>query len=160
MPVYRDDLDHFVGLLVGKDMLPYVDRGDLERTVKAVMRPIHFVPETMTVQAFVKDAQRHRAHLAVVVDEYGGTAGIVTLEDAMEQVVGDIMDEGEEEEPEYVQINESEYRVDGGFSLDELSEGDRVAHSGVVFTVEAVEGKRASSVRVQILPRTEVEETV
>lgn len=186
MPVYEDDLDHIVGLLVGKDMLPYVARGDLDRPVKSIMRPIHFVPETMTVQAFVKDAQRHRAHLAVVVDEYGGTAGTVTLEDAMEEVVGDIMDEGEREEPEYERVGEGEYRVDGGFGLDELSElihvklednshetvagflmnqtekipevGDRFEHAGVLFTVETVDGKRASSVRVQILQRPEVQE--
>lgn len=186
LPVYRDDLDHITGLLVGKDLLPRVARGELDRPLKELARPIHFVPETMTVQAFVKDAQRHRAHLAVVVDEYGGTAGIVTLEDAMEEVVGDIMDEGEHEEPEYEQVSEGEYRVDGGLSLDELSElirvrledeshetvagflmnqtekipevGDRIEHSGVVFTVEAVDGKRASTVRVQILPRSEVQE--
>lgn len=188
MPVYRDDLDHIVGLLVGKDLLPRVSHGDFDRPIKDVMRPIHFVPETMTVQAFVKDAQRHRAHLAVVVDEYGGTAGIVTLEDAMEEVVGDIMDEGEEEEPAYEQVAENEYRVDGGFRLDELRElvhvdledgahetvagflmdrtekipevGDRVEHAGIVFTVEAVDGKRASVVRVQVGPTPEVQETV
>lgn len=186
VPVFRDDLDHITGLLVGKDLLPRVARGEIDRPVRDFVRPIHFVPETMTVQAFVKDAQRHRAHLAVVVDEYGGTAGIVTLEDAMEEVVGDIMDEGEQEEPEYEQVGEGEYRVDGGFSLDELSDlinvrledeshetvagflmnqtekilevGDRFEHSGVMFTVEAVDGRRASSVRVQILPRSEVQE--
>lgn len=186
MPVFRDDLDHITGLLVGKDLLPSVARGELDRPVRELIRPIHFVPETMTVQAFVKDAQGHRAHLAVVVDEYGGTAGIVTLEDAMEEVVGDIMDEGEHEEPEYEQVGEGEYRVDGGFSLDELSElvhipledeshetvagflmdqnekvpevGDRIEHSGIEFTVEAVDGKRASQVRVRILPQSEAQE--
>lgn len=186
MPVFREDMDHLVGLLVGKDLLPSVARGELDKPIKSLIRPLHFVPETMTVQAFVKDAQRHRAHLAIVVDEYGGTAGMVTLEDAMEQVVGDIMDEGEFEEPEYELVGENVYRVDGGFNLDDLSDligvkfedeshetvagflmhqtekipevGDRLEHSNVVFTVEEVEGRRASAVRVELLPSEETQE--
>jgi len=144
-----------------------------------LMRPPHFVPETMTAQQFVNDARRHRAHLAVVVDEYGGTEGIVTLEDAIEEVVGDIRDEDEHEEPAYKQLAEGTYRVEGGLPLDELSEvigiplvdeahetvggflmekaekvlesGDEIELAGVRFTVEACEGKRASTVRVQLL---------
>lgn len=186
MPVFREDMDHLVGLLVGKDLLPSVARGDLDKPIKSLIRPLHFVPETMTVQAFVKDAQRHRAHLAIVVDEYGGTAGMVTLEDAMEQVVGDIMDEGEFEEPEYELVGENVYRVDGGFNLDDLSDligvkfedeshetvagflmhqtekipevGDTLEYSNVVFTIEEVEGRRASAVRVVLRPTADVQE--
>ncbi|MFA6240737.1 MAG: hemolysin family protein, partial [Candidatus Hydrogenedentales bacterium] len=98
MPVYRDSLDCVVGVLLAKDLIPCIARGELQRTIKGLIKPVHFVPAMMTVQQFVADAQRHRAHLAVVVDEYGGTAGIVTLEDAVEQVVGEIMDEDEQEE--------------------------------------------------------------
>lgn len=179
MPVYEDDLDHISGILVMKDVLPDFAAGELDRPIKALARPAHFVPETMTVRDFVKEAQRHRYHLAMVVDEYGGTAGIVTLEDAIEEVVGEIMDEHEKSALPYEQIGEGEYRVQGSFPLDELSDligvsfvdkehetvagflmnhieripetGDHLEHSGVGFTVEACEGKRASSVRVRVL---------
>lgn len=176
MPVYRDDLDHITGILFAKDLLPSFAKGDLQRKVRTLARPPYFVPETMTAPGFVKDAQRHRSHLAIVVDEYGGTEGIVTLEDAIEQVVGEIMDEDEQEERAYEKISEGRYRVEGSLALDELSEligvqiedeehetlagflmeqtdkipevGDQISHRGVVFTVEAVDGKRAATVHV------------
>lgn len=183
MPVYREGLDYVRGILLAKDLLPSFSKGDMDRTIKGLLRPAHFVPVTMTVQQFVADAQRHRAHLAIVVDEYGGTAGIVTLEDAMEQVVGDIMDEDEFEELGYHKVADDEYVVEGGLALDDLSEligvnlqdeehetiagylmdqtdrilepGDQIESTGVRFTVEACEGKRVSSVRLKILPPPE-----
>jgi len=180
MPVYREGLDYVRGILLAKDLLPSFAKGDMERTIKALLRPSHFVPVTMTVQQFVADAQRHRAHLAIVVDEYGGTAGIVTLEDAMEQVVGDIMDEDELEELGYLRVADDEYVVEGGLALDDLNKlvgidlqdeehetvagflmdqtdrileaGDQIESAGIRFTVEACEGKRVSSVRLKLLP--------
>jgi CBS domain containing-hemolysin-like protein len=179
MPVYHEDLDHITSVLFAKDLLPSYSKGQSDRLVRELARPPHYVPETMTVHNFIKNVQRLRSHLAVVVDEYGGTEGIVTLHDAIEQVVGDILDEGEEE-PLVRQIAEGVYRVDGGLSLDELQEwisvslgetehqtvagfimersekipavGDEVSFDGITFTVEQVEGKRASVVRVQIAP--------
>ena len=180
MPVYADDLDHVTGLLVAKDLLPSFAKGDLEEPVRTFVRPAHFVPETMTIQQFVNEAQRRRTHLAIVVDEYGGTAGIVALEDALEEVVGEIMDEDEQEEPGCEQIEPDVYRVEGGFPLDELNAaldaeleddehetvagfmmkqidkvpepGDQVTHRGIRFTVEACDGKRVETLRVQVLP--------
>ena len=179
MPVYRENMDQIVGTLVAKDLLPYISRGETDRKLQGLIRPPHFVPATMTVRQFVQDAQRHRTHLAVVVDEYGGTAGIVTLEDAMEQVVGDIMDEGEHEEPGFTQREDGVYALDGDFSLDDLNDllgtklndeehetiagflmhlsekvlepGDTLDKEGVRFTVAECEGKRVSSVLVQVL---------
>lgn len=178
MPVYKDSPDAMIGVLFAKDLIPCIARGELERTIKGLIKPVHFVPAMMTVQQFVADAQRHRAHLAVVVDEYGGTAGIVTLEDAVEQVVGDIMDEDEQEEPGYLKLGELEYQIEGGMPLDELSEllgvdlhddehetlagflmaksekvlesGDAIEHEGVRFTVEVCDGKRVSCVRAEL----------
>src|SRR5690606_42105399 len=98
VPIYRDDLDHITGVLFMKDLLPSVAKGDLQRSVQTLARPPYFVPEIMSVKRFVEDIQRQRVHLAVVVDEYGGTAGIVTLHDAIEAVVGDILDPSDEEE--------------------------------------------------------------
>lgn len=178
VPVYRENMDQVVGVLVAKDLLPFISRGEKEHRVQSLIRPAHFVPATMTVQQFVRDAQRHRTHLAIVVDEYGGTAGIVTLEDAMEQVVGDIMDEGEHEEPGFKQMEDGVYALEGDFSLDDLNEllgtqlhdeehetiagflmhrsekilepGDTVESEGVRFTVAECEGKRVASVLVQV----------
>lgn len=186
MPVYREDLDHIEGVLVMKDLLPSVAKGDLSAEISRFMRPPLFVPETMTIAQFVRSAQQHRSHLAVVVDEYGGAAGIVTLEDAIEEVVGDIMDEGEQETPLHERLDERVYRVDGSLSLDELNDmlgialedeehetlagflmaqsdkvlepGDRVVHSGVVFVVERCAGKRAETVRVELPPEIGVPE--
>lgn len=183
MPVYREGLDYVRGILLAKDLLPSFAKGEMDRTIKGLLRPAHFVPVTMTVQQFVADAQRHRAHLAIVVDEYGGTAGIVTLEDAMEQVVGDIMDEDEFEELGYHKVADDEYVVEGGLALDDLNAligvdlqdeehetvagflmdqtdrilepGDQIESAGVQFTVEACEGKRVSSVRLKLLPPPE-----
>lgn len=179
MPVYEDDLDHVVGVLVAKDLLPSLGKDEMNRPVRALARAPYFVPATMTVRQFIRGAQRHRSHLAIVVDEYGGTEGIVTLDDALMEVVGDIQDEDEQEEPDFEQIGERAYRVKGSLPLDELSEllgvkledeshetvagflmnqtnkvpepGDGIIHSGVRFTVEACDGKRASTVRIQLL---------
>jgi CBS domain containing-hemolysin-like protein len=183
MPVYSEDLDDITGILVAKDLLPSFAQGELSRPVKTLVRPPYFVPETMTVQQFVKDAQRHRTHLAAVVDEYGGTAGIVTLQDAIEEVVGDILDEDEQEAPAYELLSPGEYRLKGSLTLDKLSElvgvsiedeehttvagflmyqthkipevGDQLQYSGLLFTVEACDGKRASAVRIRVLPKEE-----
>lgn len=181
MTVYSESMDKVVGVLVAKDLLPFIARGETDHKIQGLIRPAHFVPATMTVQQFVRDAQRHRTHLAIVVDEYGGTAGIVTLEDAMEQVVGDIMDEGEQEEPGFTRMEEGVYVLEGDFSLDDLNEllgtvlhddqhetvagflmhrsekvletGDTIECDGVRFTVADCDGKRVSSVLVQILTK-------
>ena len=187
VPIYKDDLDDITGVLFAKDLLPSLTAGQTDRVVKTLARPPHFVPHTMSVQGFIKDVQRLRSHLAVVVDEYGGTKGIVTLHDAIEQVVGDIQDEGDDEPPPYEQLGEGVFRVDGGLPLDELSdligipmedeehntvagflmdrgekvlsEGDQIQHGGMLFTVEAVDGKRASTVRIEIVGRAAEEQT-
>ncbi len=187
MPVYRDDLDHITGVLFSKDLLPYITRGELDHTIQGLLKPVHFVPVTMTARQFVADARRRRAHLAVVVDEYGGTAGLVTLEDAIEQVVGDIEDEGDLEQPGYTQLGEGEYRVEGslplhdfngltgvdledeghetiaGFLMNRIEKipepGDTIEHGGLVFTIEKCDGKRVESVRVQPAPRRDTAET-
>jgi putative hemolysin len=184
VPVYAEDLDHITGILFMKDLLPSFAKGDRQREVRELARPAYFVPEIMTVKRFVEDTQRQRVHLAIAVDEYGGTAGIVTLQDAIEEVVGDIP--AEEEEPEFVKVSDTEYRMDGSFSLDEFNEltgiavedeehetlggflmdlsekvlepGDVIEHPGAVFRVEKMDGKRVESVRVDITPQPQEED--
>jgi len=178
IPVFKDDLDHITGVLYAKDTLPSVTAADLARPVKTLARPPHFVPETMSVQGFIKHVQRLRSHLSIVVDEFGGTEGVVTLQDAIEEVVGDINVEGEEEERLYEDLGQGVYRVMGsmplgefndltgipiedeehqtvaGFLMDKtdkvLAVGDHFAHADISFTVEEVDGKRASALRIEI----------
>lgn len=178
IPVYKEDLDDIIGILYAKDLLPAVDRGELEHPVTPLLRKAHFVPETMTVAEFMKTAQRLRTHLAIVVDEYGGTEGLVTLQDALREVVGDIGEDDEFEAPLYTRIKEDVFQVDGSLPLDELSEltgvavqdeehttvagfvmahsdrvpqvGDEIEAGGLRCRVEEVKGKRLSRLRIQV----------
>ena len=95
----------------------------MQKPIRDLMRPAYFVPETKRADTLFEEMQERKIHLAVVVDEYGGTAGLVTIEDLVEEIVGDIKDEYDvNEEAEYTQIGEDEYVVDGGMNLEDLNE--------------------------------------
>lgn len=173
MPVCHESIDSVVGILYAKDLLPLAENGANDEPILPLVRKVHFVPETMSVASFMKAVQKMRTHLAIVVDEYGGTEGLVTLEDALREVVGDTVDEDEDEEPMIEDLGGGVYRADGGYSLLEFkeltgielpdeehttiagflmdqtekipAEGDTIVHGGIVFTVEAVDGKRVST---------------
>jgi CBS domain containing-hemolysin-like protein len=123
LPVYDGDVDHIVGLIHAKDLLKHFARGDHDFKLERILRPINQTPEQKKVDELLHDMRLKKAHMMVVIDEYGGTAGIVTLEDVLEEIVGEIRDEydaAEEEPLEIVSPNEA--LVDGGFSMDELNE--------------------------------------
>lgn len=124
IPVYEEDIDNIKGLLYAKDLLRLWNNGEAaQKTVRDLIRPAYFVPETKRADMLFKEMQERKVHLAVIVDEYGGTAGIVTIEDLVEEIVGDIKDEYDfNEEAEYVKLSENEYLVDGGMNLDDLNE--------------------------------------
>ena len=122
MPVYREDLDHITGILYAKDLLPVMEEGGMDRSVSAYMRQPHFAPATMSVGNFVKMAQRLRIHIAIVVDEFGGTEGLVTLQDAIREVVGDIGEEDDEEEPMLTAIGPREWQLAGNCPLEEFEQ--------------------------------------
>lgn len=179
MPAYRENLDNITGILYAKDLLSLVDRGELEAPIKPLLRKANYVPETMTVLEFMKSVQHLRSHLAIVVDEYGGTEGLVTLQDALREVVGELEDDWRDEPPLYTELRQNVYQVDGSLPLDELETltgvpvnddehttvagflmeqsdkvlevGDRIEHEGVRYTVEEVDGKRVSRLKIQIL---------
>jgi len=187
MPVHEDNLDHIVGVLVVKDLLQHLTEDSLDKPIGPLARPASFVPETMTVREFVKDAQRKRMHMSIVVDEYGGTEGIATLEDAIEEVVGDIRDEEDEDPEQYrrqpdgslvvdgrlplddlcdligVKLEDDEHQTVAGFFMDHTNKipenGDRLVQNGLVFTVDRVDGKRTSSLHVQVSDADEKEQT-
>ena len=125
LPVYEDSLDHVIGILFVKDLLaelskePAVPRAPL----RELLRPPWFVPESKAVDDLLREFRRTRSHMAIVVDEYRAVAGVVTIEDALEEIVGEIADESDkEEEVDLVRINESTLEVDGRIHIDELNE--------------------------------------
>ena len=123
IPVYEDSIDEIVGILYAKDLLPFLKGPVTERpSLRSILRTPVFVPESMSVDDLLHEFQRRKVHLAIVLDEYGGTAGVVTIEDLLEEIVGEIQDEYDEEEPMIVQLTDDEARVDGRASVDDLEE--------------------------------------
>jgi len=175
-PVFTESLDDIVGVVHAKDILSAL-RNTPEATVRAIMRPPLFVPGTREVEDVLADMKRLKTHLAVVLDEYGGTAGLVTMEDLLEEIVGEILDEHDEPSPPEptttageavvpgslhiaelnerygLTVSEDDYTTIGGFVFGSLGRlpvvGDRVAAGGSVFTVRAMNGRRIESVGVE-----------
>lgn len=122
IPVYRESLDDIIGILYVKDLLKMDGTNyEMKDVMKHLREPL-FVPETKKIDAMLKDFQKGRLHMAVVMDEYGGTAGIVTMEDILEEIVGDIFDEYDEEDNEVTRISENHYIVDAGMNIDDFCE--------------------------------------
>jgi putative hemolysin len=176
IPVYDESLDDIVGVLHIKDMLtPRLSRSS---TVLNLAKPAYFVPETMPIEAVLEEFQRKRIHFAVVVDEHGGTAGAVTLDDVLGEIVGDITEERREgETPEIIFVGDGEFLVDGYASLGDLkekcgldvpvadfttlsgliyglsgkvpAEGQEIVHKGATYRVEVMAGRRIARVRIR-----------
>jgi CBS domain containing-hemolysin-like protein len=121
--VYDDTLDHVVGILYAKDLLAAVI-ADQEPPAgwASLVRPASFIPESKAIDSQLRDFKATRTHIAIVVDEYGGTAGLLTIEDILEEIVGDIRDENDWEEPPIVAEANTRFWVSGRVTLDELSE--------------------------------------
>ncbi|MFA5845129.1 MAG: hemolysin family protein [Coriobacteriia bacterium] len=122
LPVFHDTLDDIRGVLYAKDLLLEVGRGELRRGVAAVAREARFVPETKSVEELLVDMRSTKTHIAIVADEYGGTAGLVTIEDLIEEIVGDIFDEYDRDQPLVVELADGRLRVDARLPVDELNE--------------------------------------
>ena len=183
IPLYDEDIDNIVGIVYIKDLLKYVGKEvKVKGTLKNIMREPYFVPESKDCGELFKEMRLQRIQMAVVVDEYGGTAGIVTLEDIVEAVMGDIQDEYDEEEEEISKIDENTFTVEGtidieeideligrelpegdyetlaGFIMDELQcipkngEMNEVVFENVKFTVLEVEDRRIEKIKVEITP--------
>lgn len=119
IPVYKESFDTVVGLLYIKDLLPYIDAGgDFNWT--SLLRPAYFVPENKKIDELLTEFQTQRKHLAIVVDEYGGTCGVVTLEDILEEVLGEIADESDGVEKMYTQLDAHDYRFDAKILLNDF----------------------------------------
>ena len=108
IPVYEESRDNIKGVLYIKDLLPYLDKG-ADFKWQNLIRPAFFVPETKMIDDLLRDFQANKIHIAIVVDEFGGTSGIVTMEDIIEEIVGEINDEYDDEERTYVKLNDRTY---------------------------------------------------
>jgi CBS domain containing-hemolysin-like protein len=187
IPVYEGSIDNIVGLLYAKDLLAYLRNGHDDLSLRQILRPAYFVPETKKVDDLLREMQQHRIHMAIVVDEYGGTAGLVTVEDILEEIVGEIQDEYDEEEPVFEQVGEGEYIIDARMDLDDVNEllgtelstesgetlggliyctlgkvpepGDRLEVDGLEIEVLTVKGRRIGKVRGR-LEKRDSDETV
>jgi len=122
VPVFEENLDDIVGILYVKDTIPSLLAGELEAPVSSVMRDALFVPESMRVVELFNNMKGRHVHMAIVVDEYGGVAGIATLEDLLEEIVGEIQDEYDKENPSFLAEEDGSYLVQGHVSLEDLSD--------------------------------------
>ena len=187
IPVYEDDQDNIIGIVYVKDLLAYVGKKMPAKSLRDIMRTPMYVPESKICGDLFKEMTEKRTQMAVVVDEYGGTAGIVTLEDIVEAIVGNIQDEYDDEDEEISKINETTFTIDGMTNLEEVAEltgtelpegsYDTVAgfiikelgllpeegktyevnYKNLKLTVLSVDERRIDKVRVEILPSTEDE---
>jgi putative hemolysin len=180
-PVYRESLDDIVGVLHVRDLVEAIyDRGLAAVDLAQIVRPAYMVPETKDLAALLTEFRRTNQHLAIVIDEYGSTEGIVTLEDLLEEIVGEIEDEFDLPDETVERVDEDTVRIDGTFTIDDFNErfsvdlpedgfhtvagfvfgrlgraavpGDEVAHDGLRFQVESVEGQRIERLLVTFQP--------
>ncbi|HEV8054240.1 MAG: HlyC/CorC family transporter [Chloroflexi bacterium] len=123
VPVYEQSVDRVVGILYAKDLLPYLKGVDHSPNLRALLRTPVFVPESLSIDDLLHDLQRRKVHIAIVLDEYGGTAGLVTIEDLIEEIVGEIQDEYDlVEEPLVEKLSDDQARVDGRISVEDLAD--------------------------------------
>jgi len=186
LPVYEGTIDKIVGVVYAKDLLKYwINKGNKIKLAD-VMRPPLFVPETKIISALLKEMKAERVHIATVVDEYGGTSGLVTIEDILEEIVGDIQDEYDLEEEEFVEAGEGRYLVDARMDIDELSEklgleipkedfdtlggflvnmvnnipavNERIDYGNISFTITEADERRISRVEILVNREGELED--
>ena len=177
-PVIEDTIDEIVGIVLAKELLRVVGQSPASFSLRTLMRPLHVIPGSRAVEDVLADFQRLKEHMAIVLDEYGGTAGLVTMEDLLEEIVGEIWDEYDEAEVQQAPEASGEVVVPGGTNVGELNDrfglslpvgayatvggyvfgmlgrvpvvGDRVAGGGAVFTVREMDGRRVEAVAVDL----------
>jgi CBS domain containing-hemolysin-like protein len=177
-PVFEETIDNIVGIVLAKDLIPILRAPPPDFSLRTILRPVHVVPGSREVEEVLSDFKRLKEHLAIVLDEYGGTAGLVTMEDLLEEIVGEILDEYDEP-PDYperegadlvivpgntnigelnerfgLDVPDDAYTTIGGFVFGALGRlpvvGDRTTAGGAVFTVREMDGRRVESLAVDL----------
>ncbi len=177
IPVYRENLDDILGILYAKDLLPYLKRGEIDVFPRDILRESFFIPETKRVSELLTELRARKMHIAIALDEYGGTAGLVTIEDLLEEIVGEIFDEYDREIVFSEPLGEDRYRFDARISIDDLNEilgtrlpseewdtlgglffnlvgsvpkpGDSVEYDGLTISAERMIGRRISKIIIE-----------
>ncbi len=184
IPLYENSLDNIIGIIYAKDLLPYLKNPEMHKSLslRKIARDVFFVPQTKYIKELLHDFQEKKLHLGIVVDEYGGTSGLISLEDILEEIVGDIRDEFDKEENPIVKISDNTYLLSGRLPIDELSEllgidlsnedddydtlagfilnhagsipeeGFSFIDKGIKFTVKEIHNKRINKILVEKLP--------
>lgn len=175
VPVTGESVDHVVGVIYARDLLEMFDQRSSARPIRSIAHDAYFVPETKPIPELLREMQANQQHMAIVIDEFGGTAGLVTIEDLIEELVGEIVDEYDDEEPMIVEVDGA-WLVDARLDVDDLArvvgvelpsdewdtvgglvlelagrvpeEGEAFDHDGLVFTADTVRGRRVARVRV------------
>ena len=179
IPVYEGRIDNILGVIYAKDILPVIaERGKENLSIIDTMRKPYFVHETKKISDLLAEFKKAKVHLAIVVDEYGGTAGIVALEDILEEIVGDIYDEYDRDERDYLWINDRSVLMDAGLDIDDVNDilhsdiedgdydtlggfiydqlgaipkgGEEFKWENLTFTIKQIDGNRISKVMVQL----------
>lgn len=179
IPVWRESIDNVIGVLYARDILAYARERSLDTPVASLLRPAYYVPESKKIDELLADFRRERTHIAVVLDEFGGTAGLVTIEDLLEEIVGEIQDEYDKDEPPYRAVGADEVEADGRLALEDLPErfrvpetdadvdtlggfilhllgrapvqGETVRAGGLELTAAQVTGRRVNRVRLRVV---------
>lgn len=189
IPVYKEKIDNIIGILYVKDLLPYLNKSKREAIdLQKLVRPAFFVPEQKKIDELLREFQEEHIHMALVVDEYGGISGLITLEDIIEEIVGEIQDEYDRELPPFKKIDANTYIIDGRMTLEEIEQSLNISLpavegvetiSGFIlnllgslpqekeivrfqdyrFTVEKINRNRILKVRLEKLSSTTHEET-
>lgn len=191
IPVYEDNIDNVIGLLFAKDLLTLLRNKRYQtETIKVrdIVRSTYFVPESKRADELLTEMRQRKSHMAIVVDEYGGTSGLVTIENLVEEIVGDILDEYDiNEEAEYIKVSDLEYVIDASMDLDDLNEmldldldtqrsdtlggfiymmlgrvpsvGDEVVTEDVNLRVRSIDGRRIRKVLVTLIDKASDDET-
>ncbi|HEX9969390.1 MAG TPA: hemolysin family protein, partial [Acidimicrobiales bacterium] len=180
MPVYELNIDDITGVVYAKDLMRAIREDRADDEVRTLVREAHFVPETKRVNELMREMQHEKFHIAIVIDEYGGTAGLVTLEDLIEELVGEIVDEFDVEEANIEKLPNGDVRVNARMPIDEVNDllhtdmpsgdwdtvgglvfnmlghvptdGESVSVDGFRLTAEKVQGRRIGRVRIVKAP--------
>lgn len=178
VPIYEETIDNIVGIVHAKDLLRHMEAGSLDQPARSLVRPPQFTPESKKIDELLREMQQSKVHMAIVVDEYGGTAGVVTIEDLLEEIVGEIQDEYDMEEKPIDKVSDREAVFDARVSIHDVNEtldvmltngeydtvgglvykrlgkmpvvGDEIAVDGVSIAVLSTAGKRIKKVKVVV----------